>query len=233
MHPRATRRRLIDLSHPLEPATPPWPGNPPVEFHVVSSIPAERGPRDCGGPGEPVACNTTAFLTCNHTGTHMDSPAHFYNGVQTIEQVPLEKCIGPAALVDVRKIGPRGEIAPADLTSSEEAITATGKVVLWTGWSSRWGDDNYFDDYPVLSQSAAAWLVERGVDLVGVDTPSPDKDPHPVHYILLGANIVIVENLTALERIGQDVFELIVVPLPLRGLEASPVRALAVLLDQS
>lgn len=233
MHARATRHRLIDLSHPLEPPTPPWPGNPPVEFHVVSSIPVERGPRDRGGPGEPVACNTTAFLTCNHTGTHMDSPAHFYNGVQTIEQIPLDNCIGPAALVDVRAIGPRGEITPADLAPCEAAITATGKVVLWTGWSGRWGDDNYFDDYPVMNESAAVWLVERRVHLVGVDTPSPDRDPHPVHYVLLGANMVIVENLTGLEQIGRDVFELIVVPLPLRGLEASPVRALAALPDQS
>jgi arylformamidase len=223
------KQHLIDLSHPLDPATPPWPGNPPVEFAVISAIPAERGPGDRGAPGEPVSCNTTAFLTCNHTGTHMDSPAHFYNGVQTIDQVPLEKCIGPVALVDVRHLHPRGEITPADLAPREAAIKATGKVVLWTGWSSRWGLPNYFDDYPVLSEATAVWLVERGVHLVGVDTPSPDRDPHPVHYVLLGANILIVENLTRLERIGRDTFELIVVPLPLRGLEASPVRALAVL----
>ncbi len=157
----------------------------------------------------------------------MDSPAHFYNGVQTIEQVPLETCIGTATLVDVRKAGPRGTITPADLTPREESIKATGKVVFWTGWSSRWGHQGYFDDYPVLTEAAAVWLVERGVHLVGVDAPSPDRDPHPVHYVLLGANMVIVENLTGLEKIGHDVFELIVVPLPLRGLEASPVRALA------
>ena len=60
-----------------------------------------------------------------------------------------------------------------------------------------------------------------------MDTPSPDRDPHPVHYILLGANMVIVENLRGLEQIDRDVFELIVVPLPLKGLEASPVRAIA------
>jgi arylformamidase len=223
------KTRLIDLSHPLEPATPPWPGNPPVEVHHVSTIPAARRPGERGTASEPISCNTSAFLTCNHTGTHMDAPAHFYNGVQTIEQVPLEMCIGPAALVDARHIAPRAEIFPADLASCEEAIKATGKVVYWTGWSSRWDDRNYFDDYPVLSEEAAVWLVERGVHLVGMDTPSPDRDPHPAHYVLLGANMVIVENLTNLDRIGRDTFDLIVVPLPLRGLEASPVRAIAVL----
>jgi arylformamidase len=229
MHDQNLTRRLIDLSHPLEVATPPWPGNPPVKFVAVSAIPPERGPLDCCAPGEPVACNTTAFLTCNHTGTHMDAPAHFYNGVRTIEQVPLEMCIGPAALVDARRIGPQGEISPKDLLASENAIRSTGKVVLWTGWSSRWGQAGYFDDYPVLSESAATWLVERGVHLVGMDTPSPDRDPHPVHYILLAANMVIVENLRGLEQIDRVIFDLIVMPLPLKGLEASPVRAIAAL----
>jgi arylformamidase len=220
-------QRLIDLSHPLEVSTPPWPGNPPVEVVVISTIPADRGPGDRGKSGTPVQCNTTTFLTCNHTGTHMDAPAHFYNGRPTIEQMPLDHCIGPAALVDVRHIGPRGEITPADFAMRQEAIDATGKVVFWTGWSSRWGQDGYFDDYPVLSEATALWLVDRGVHLLAVDTPSPDRDPHSVHYILLAANMVIVENLTSLERIGRDVFDLIVVPLPLKGLEASPVRAVA------
>jgi kynurenine formamidase len=219
--------RLIDLSHPLERATPPWPGNPGVDFEVVAAIPAERGPGWRRSRDEPVCCHTTCFRTCNHTGTHMDAPAHFYNGVPTIERVPLDHCIGPAALVDVGHVGARAEIAPADLIAHRDAIAATRKVVLRTGWSSRWGHDDYFRDYPVLSEETAAWLIERRVHLVGVDTPSVDRDPNPAHYLLLGSHAVIVENLTGLESIGRDVFELIVLPLPLRGLEASPVRAVA------
>jgi kynurenine formamidase len=157
----------------------------------------------------------------------MDAPAHFYNGVRTIEQVPLEQFIGPAALVDVRHKGPQGEIAPADFAIAEQAIKSTRKVIFWTGWSSHWGLSDYFDDYPVLGETTALWLVERGVHLLGMDTPSPDRDPHRVHFILLGASMVIVENLRGLERIGRNLFELIVVPLPLKGLEASPVRAIA------
>ena len=94
--------------------------------------------------GAPAYCNTTAFRTCNHTGTHMDAPAHFYNGVATIEQVPLDHCAGPAALVDVRHLGPRGEITPADLAPHEDAIEAAGKVVFRTGWSSHWGQRRLF-----------------------------------------------------------------------------------------
>lgn len=219
--------RLIDLSHPLEAATPPWPGNPGVDVDVLAAIPSERGPAFRPGPGEPVCCNTTAFRTCNHTGTHMDAPAHFYNGVPTIERIPLDHCIGPAVLVDLGDLGVRGEIRPADLAPHEGPIAATGKVVIRTGWSARWGQDDYFRDYPFLSDETAEWLVGRKVHLIGVDTPSVDHDPHPAHHVLLGSHAVIVENLTRLESIGREVFELIVVPLPLRGLEASPVRAVA------
>ncbi len=219
--------RLIDLSHPLDAATPPWPGNPGVDVDVLSAIPADWGPGRRGGTSEPVYCNTTAFRTCNHTGTHMDAPAHFYNGVPTIEQVPLNHCIGPAALVEVGHVGARGAIARTDLIAHEDRITETGKVVFRTGWSRRWGEGDYFRDYPVLSEEAADWLVQRRVHLVGLDTPSVDYEPHPVHYVLLGARAVIVENLTNLHLIERPTFELIVLPLPLRGLEASPVRAMA------
>jgi kynurenine formamidase len=198
-----------------------------VDVDVVSAIPADWGPGRRATTSEPVYCNTTAFRTCNHTGTHMDAPAHFYNGVPTIEQVPLDRCIGPAALVDASRVGARGAITPGDLVGHEDRIVATRKVVLRTGWSGRWGEDDYFRDYPVLSEEAAEWLVERRVHLVGLDAPSVDYEPHPVHYILLGSDAVIVENLTRLELIGRPTFELIVVPLPLQGLEASPVRAVA------
>jgi kynurenine formamidase len=118
-------------------------------------------------------------------------------------------------------------IQPADLAACESAIGATGKVLLHTGWASHWGRDDYFHDFPALSEAVARWVIERGVHLVGVDTPSVDRAPNAAHFILLGARAVIVENLTNLDLIGSDHFELIVLPLSLRGLEASPVRAIA------
>ena len=219
--------RLIDLSHPLHPATPPWPGNPPVEVSVLNAIPASRGAGRRPAPGEPPHVNVTAFRTCNHTGTHMDAPTHFYHGVPTIDQIPLEQCIGPAVLVDVRRVGLRGVIEPADLVPLEESIIQSHKVVLRTGWSDHWESADYFLDYPVLSEATADWLVAHGVHLVGVDTPSVDREPNPVHFVLLGSHAVIVENLTNLGSINAPLFELIVVPLPLRGLDGSPVRAVA------
>jgi kynurenine formamidase len=219
--------RLIDLSHPLEPSTPPWPGNPPVAVTILNAIPASRGVGKRPHPGEPNHVNASAFSTCNHTGTHMDAPTHFYHGLPTIDRVPLDHCVGPAALVDLAGLAPRTEITPSHLVPSEEAIVATSRVVLRTGWSEHWRRDDYFTDYPVLSEEAANWLVARRVHLIGVDTPSVDREPNPAHFALLGSNAEIVENLTNLDQIESQVFELIVLPLPLRGLDGSPVRAVA------
>ena len=116
MHDQKTTKRLIDLSHPLEAGHPALArkSSRSSSQHVVT-IPANRGPATGRSPAKPVACNTSAFLTCNHTGTHMDAPAHFYNGVRTIEQVPLEQFIGPAALVDVRTDRPARRNHPGRL----------------------------------------------------------------------------------------------------------------------
>ncbi|MFO0890543.1 MAG: cyclase family protein [Isosphaeraceae bacterium] len=219
--------RLIDLSHPLHQATPPWPGNPPVTVDVLDAIPASRGAGRRPGPDEARHVNVTAFRTCNHTGTHMDSPLHFYHGVPTIDQLPLDQCIGPATLVDVRALGPRGVIRLADVQPHEASLVATRKVVFRTGWSSRWGQPEYFEDYPTIDEAAARWLVDRGVRLVGIDTPSVDREPNPAHYVFLGSQACIVENLTNLDQISESPFELIAVPLPLQGLDGSPVRAVA------
>lgn len=219
--------KLIDLTHPLHTETPPWPGNPPLEVTVLEAIPASRGVGRRPRPGDPQQVNVTAFRTCNHTGTHMDAPTHFYHGLPTIDQVPLEHVIGPAVLVDLNHMASRAEIGTADLAPFEEPIITTRKVVLRTGWSSHWGKVDYFVDYPVLAEETAIWMVERGVQLIGVDTPSVDFDPHPAHYTILESLAVIVENLTNLEFIPPGLFELIVLPLPLRGLDGSPVRAVA------
>ena len=128
MSSRITNNAILSVNHPIDRPLPP----PRAVNSALAREPAGRGSRhlddprrarpvDRGAPGEPVCCNTTAFLTCNHTGTHMDAPAHFYNGVPTIEQVPLEQFIGPAALVDVRQIRPRGEITPADFAQHEDS----------------------------------------------------------------------------------------------------------------
>lgn len=215
---------IIDLTHPLDPTTPVFPDYPPVEVAILEAV----------GVSTPVgrrALNSSQVTVGLHCGTHVDAPTHFYNARPTIEQVALEKCVGPALLIDLtpKTLLVQSVIDVADLVDYAEQLQAAGKLVLKTGWAQRWGDPAYFTDHPVITGEAAQFLVDCGVHLVGVDTPSVDRPPFAAHLVLLGNNVVILENLTNLDAIATPLFQLIALPLKLTGREASPVRAIAMI----
>ena len=213
-------RRFIDLSHPITSAIPVFPGDAPVEIVVTdatSSPPAaDRRHMNC-----------SRLHTSVHTGTHMDAPFHFIHEGARIDQVALDRCVGPALRINL----PPGihEIDVPQLAAWDNKIRVAHRVVLNTGWHHRWGQANYFTDHPVITGAAAKYLVDHGVVLVGVDTPSVDRPPYDAHLTLLGAGLLIVENLTNLDAIPSDVFELVATPLRIAGRDGSPVRALAIL----
>ena len=94
----------------------------------------------------------------------------------------------------------------------------------------------FYNEYPFLSENAAQWLVENGVRLIAMDTPSPDNPAHsrgtskdsPNHKVLLGAGVVLVEYLANLKSLTAAEVELIVMPLKLKGCDGSPVRCVAI-----
>jgi arylformamidase len=194
-------RRIVDLSQPVGPDTPVFPGDGPVRVDVMDVQ-------------DQSAMNLSRIELSVHTGTHMD-------------RVPLERCMGAAALIDLRGIPAGSEIRLDQIESRREALRHAHLAVLHTGWSKEWGSQRYFRDHPRLSGAAAQFLVDAGVELTGVDMPSVDQAPYPAHKVLLSAGVLIVENLTNLEAIGADLFELIVLPLRLAGRDGSPVRAVA------
>lgn len=210
---------VVDLSHPLSPSTPPFPGDPPVVIECLDSI--------AGAPDDgQIHCNSTRLQTCVHCGTHMDAPYHFFADGVTIDRLPIERFVGAAVLIADPRWTADAEILVEHLVPSEELITQTKRVVLRSGWDKHWRKEEYFDRHPVLPRETAQWIVDRGVVLVGVDFPSVDHAPYPAHQVLLGSGLVIVENLTNLEAIESEVFELITTPLALVGRDGSPVRAL-------
>jgi len=157
----------------------------------------------------------------------MDAPFHFFEAGSTIDQVPLEWLVGPCLLADVRQVPEGGEIGLSHLASHYDKLKETRRVILNTGWSKHWGQSDYFSGHPVLSADGAQLLVDCGVHLVGIDTPSVDLPPSPAHLALLGNNVVIVENMTNLDATMTEYFDLLVLPLKITGGEASPVRAAA------
>jgi kynurenine formamidase len=212
--------QLIDLSHPLSPETPFIPGTPPVEIDVLERT------EDAQTKGRR-SLNVTRMAMMVHTGTHMDAPFHFFKSGRTIDEIPLDYCVGPALLVSLSGLVAGEEIDLTTLPGLKEKLHSVRKVVLNTGWACRWGTPAYFTDHPRISGQSAEFLRACGVHLVGVDTPSVDRPPFPAHLAFLGNGVVIVENLTNLEAIREEMFHLTVVPLKLSGRDGSPVRAIA------
>jgi kynurenine formamidase len=213
-------RRVIDLAHSLRAGMPVYPGDPPVSLTVLDSTatPSQAGERHL---------NVSQLHAGLHAGTHMDAPFHFLEGGRTIDRVALERCAGSALRVTLPAGLHRGHIEADHLIDRRDQIAAVRRVVLNTGWYHRWGAPEYFTEHPVLSGGAAQFLVDCGVELVGVDTPSVDLPPYPAHLTLLGNDVLIVENLTNLDAIPSDVFELVALPLRIDGRDGSPVRAVA------
>lgn len=214
-------QKIVDLTHPLGPTIPLFPGSPPVVLTTLSAIPADHP------AGQPGYLNAKGLSTSLHTGTHMDAPRHVFNRGQSIDQIALDRCLGPALRVDLAK-GPREEIHRDDLVGFREPIRRRPRLVLDTGWARHWGEKRYFTDFPVLTGETARFLADCDLELLGIDTPSLDTPPNPAHHVLLEAGVLILENLTNLDRIGPDEFYLIALPLRIAGTEASPVRAVAV-----
>jgi arylformamidase len=217
--------KIIDLSLVIEEGmmTFPTPWHPVVEITILGRHGIEGR-------------ETRKIVLGTHIGTHADAPRHFVPNGGTIDEIPLDVLIGPATVVDFTDCRPLQEIDVSDLKRKiGEKIPA--RLILRTGWSEYFGNLKFYNEYPFFSEGAAKWLVEQGVQLIAMDTPSPDNPAHsrgtakdsPNHKVLLGAGVVLVEYLTNLKALTQTEVELIVMPLKLKGCDGSPARCAAIL----
>ena len=209
--------RVVDLSHPLDDRTQVYPGDPAVRLSPARSL-------------ERDGYRVSHLHLGSHSGTHVDAPSHVVEDGATVDELPLHLLTGPAVVVDVRDLGPREPIGWERLA----AYARPGRMlVLHTGWDGFWGSVRY-EDHPYLDGEAAWELVAAGVRTVGIDALSLDEtqgEDFPAHAALLSAGGVVVENLTNLAAIDHPEPTLSVLPLPLRGCDGSPVRAVALLPD--
>jgi kynurenine formamidase len=179
--------------------------------------------------------NTTNAHIYSHAGTHMDAPRHFLEKGGPIDQVPLDKCVGPALVIDLTHKTPNSLITVEDVTPHESKMDKRGRLLLRTDWDRRAGQPSYRSDMPRISADLAHWLVDQEIVLLGVQTPAvasvrPENRDEliEVHQILLQAEIVIVESLANLDQIRQETVHFIALPLKIVGCDGSPVRAIAI-----
>ncbi len=201
----------IDCTHTIRPTMLMWPGDPQPAFtHLRSQA-----------DGAPTT--TTAVSLSAHTGTHVDAPRHLFPDGAGAAALPLDALCGRAWVADVRTTDGPG-IADVDALPADDL-----RRVLWrTGAHRAWPGGPFDPGFAALSVEAAQRLVDRGIRLVGIDSFSVDpheSDDLPVHRILLGAGVVVLENLD-LSGVCPGYYELIALPLKLDGSDGAPTRVI-------
>jgi arylformamidase len=201
-------RALIDISPTLSPRLKVWPGDTAVSREVLMEL--SRG----------ASVTLSTLRTTVHAGAHADAPSHYVRDGRTIEQQPLDLYVGPCQVVHVDVMA-GDAVLPAMI---DVAITAP-RVLIATGTFPE--VEKWRSDFASLSAELVDWLRERGVRLVGVDTPSVDQFASrdlPVHNSFAKHDMAILEGLV-LRDVAAGEYELIALPLKLEGFDASPIRA--------
>jgi kynurenine formamidase len=232
----------VDLSHSYDAQAIFWPTADPFRLETVADgvTPA----------GYYYAANN--FFSSEHGGTHIDAPLHFAAGRQPVDQIPLDRLIGAASVIDVTEQSERDtdyQVTADDILAWERAngeLERGAILLIRTGFSRRWPDaERYLGTatrgsegaarlhFPGLHPDAARWLMEnRAVKAVGIDTASIDYGQSQLfetHRLLYARDIPAFENLNALERLPLRGAFLIALPMKIKGGSGAPLRAVAIL----
>jgi arylformamidase len=208
---------LHDITAPMRPDLPTWPDEPGLTRTVTARV----------EDGDPAT--VSVLRLGSHTGTHVDAPGHLVAGAAGVEALPLQALVGPALVVDLRHV--EGSIRAADLEAALGGRPARIERVLArtrnSGWSA--ADTAFRRDYVAYDASAARWCIERGVLLLANDYLSIerfDAAEHglPVHHMLLGAGVVILEGVD-LDGVAAGAYDLAALPLLAPGSDGAPTRA--------
>lgn len=230
------RTRVIDMTYLINDHSPSWPGDSDPFKAVVNATPAKEG------------YFTRKFTILEHYETHMDAPAHFPPGKETLDQIPIERFFGPGIVIDVRDKVAKDvdyQLTTEDVQAWEAhhgRIPAGAIVLLRTGWSSRWPDEKRYRNmdaksvmhFPGYSLAAAKLLISRRVSGLCIDTLSIDYGPSAnfeVHRTTLPAGLFHVENIANLNKLPPAGAFIIAAPIKLEGGSGGPVRVFAILPD--
>jgi arylformamidase len=204
--------KIVDISLPLKTGMAAWPCSPGFEMTWVDRI--ESGDD----------CNTSRISCDTHIGTHIDAPLHFVENGQTVDQIPLERLIGPCRVVYL----PGLTQIDAQGLDSIELPAGTQRLLLKTDNSNPQliNQKSFQQNFVSLTTGGARWLVEHSISLVGIDYFSIGSYSNGVktHQVLLEADVVVLEGLN-LSKVEAGDYELICLPLRMVGAEGAPVRA--------
>jgi kynurenine formamidase len=214
--------RLVDLSVPVGARTVVYPGDPQPLLEPHSTI-------------ERDGFNLLRVSMGSQTGTHVDAPYHFDGATPRLDELPLERFLGPAVVVDASGIGPRQPITWEHVAPVAPRLGPGVVVLLRTDWSERYGDPSYFAN-PYLDADTCRRMLDLGVrtfciDAINIDETPDERHPgtgFPVHHLIAEAAGVIGENFRNLAAVDWADPFVMALPVALEGADGAPVRAVAV-----
>ena len=213
---------IYDLSLDIETGMPtcgtPW--HQTVEITHMGTI---------GGVGR----NTHRIVLGSHSGTHMDAPYHFIEDGITMEKLDTDLMWGRASVIDFRNKGAGDTVTVPDVKN----LKITERMIFVFGWYHNWKTDRYYKDFPYFETDAVQYLLDNGMKVMAMDTPSPDyggaikeknENDSPNHKLLLKSGVLIIEYLNNTDVLeGGKEYELVALPLKVKGSDGSPARVLA------
>jgi arylformamidase len=206
----------FDLSQTIENSMTYYPGDPKPEIFPVK--------------GQPEPWRVSELHIGSHTGTHIDAASHYIEQGWTIDQYPLERFLVPGIVVPLDGLLADEAIESSRIDAYLERLPEGGAIVIRTGWDRYWKQELYLR-HPYLAPTSAKSLAKAGIGLLGIDALNVDstfQETKHAHEILLGKNILIVENLKGLNQLQVgEIYQFSFLPLALHELDGSPVRAVA------
>lgn len=215
-------KKMVDLSLPITPQTPVYPGDPAPRINVFTTI-------DSHG------YNLAEVYMGSQSGSHVDAPYHFLQSGNTIEKMDLQLFFGPAVIIGVTEKQPGEAITLEDIKGYETQIQPGSIVLFHTNWDKRIGRDDFFN-HPFVLPEVISHLLAMGVKTFAIDAINIDPaggTEFPVHLLLAKNNCVIIENLAGVDRVFGDNCYLSLFPLHLVGTDGAPCRAVAIVPDDS
>ena len=225
---------VVDMTYALNGKLPAWPGDERTFEAQNNATPEKDG------------YFTRSFWMLEHYATHMDAPAHFPPGKETLDKIPDTHFFGPAVVIDVREESSKDADYRLTIARIEKWEAAHGRVpagaivMLRTGWASRWPDQTRYRNmdangvmhFPGYSVESASLLMERRAVGLGIDTLSIDygaSKAFEVHHVDLPAGLYNLETLANLDELPEAGAFAIAAPIKLEGGSGGPVRVFALL----
>jgi len=211
-------KQVIDLTYIINDKmiTYPAPWHPKVKIERLGRIEVEGR-------------ETKKIVFGTHTGTHIDAPLHFIKDGKSVEKIPLEKLVGDVTIIDF-SFFKENQPVTKDVLSKKPV---SKRMLFKFGWQKYWNHPDFYKNYPFFTDEAADYLVSNNVELIGYDTPSPDKSDSkfgsgvdsPIHKIFLKNEVILVEYVANLDMLKDyKDWKIVVCPLKIENADGAPSR---------